>query len=962
MKTMMTDVFIKIAFMRNFISQPFSIFSIVGLLLVLGVLPTNGQVSITSFGIEYSEDFNSLASTGTSSTLPSGWFLAESGANANTTYAADDGGSNAGNTYSYGDDEVAERAFGTLRSSNLFPIVGGAYTNNTGATITSLAISYKGEQWRIGALGREDRLDFQYSLNATSLTTGTWVDFNALDFVAPNTVGPVGQLNGNAIGNSTLKSATIGSLALINGGTIWIRWTDFDPSGSDDGLAVDDFSIVACGNVICPSDFSVCSTGPQVELTGGIPAGGTYSGNGVTGNFFDPSTAAIGVNIITYTIDDMMGCFTTCTFNITVNETPTVTCPDNITVCTADPPFALEGENPSGGEYSGSGVENGIFDPSQADLGDNVITYDYFDPEGCDGFCTFIITVEEAATVTCPDDITVCNTTPAFALTGGSPAGGTYTGTGVTGDDFDPAMANLGDNLITYTYGSGDCSSSCTFTINVTTDIAVTCPVDITVCSGDAPFELTGGAPAGGTYTGTGVTGSTFDPSSANIGVNEITYSYTSGTCEGSCTFNITVNEGPNADAGLYGPLCETGPNIMLNGAPAGGVWSGIGITGGNMFDPSAGTQTLTYTVMSGGCTDSDQTTITVNPCLMAPEVRWVLLDEDDTNGSCASASDCSNNTVCVGMQYTPGFSGLLLGYTTGTLTECDNGLNPVVSNTTCLPMTNNSPTFLDCAGSGLVLFNSSANTPTQNINVTAGTPIVIHQVCFTIPNDGSLVLNEYGGLDVTMTIQPPSGPAVTDFPTYFSYNLDSVVACGLLPVRFLDFTAKKYGELQSQLDWMTADEINNAYFEIQRSNDGGATWTNIGEVDAVSSPRSINTYRFIDRNAKVGANLYRLKQFDRDGWYQYSPLRVVNFTTGLFSVKAYPNPTTDILTITVNNAEEEGTIHMLDMSGQVVLEQKFEKGITDNEAFVDRLPAGVYTLIVRTGKNEHLERIVVID
>src|SRR5258706_6489856 len=90
-------------------------------------------------------------------------------------------------------------------------------------------------------------MDFQYSTNATSLTTGTWIDVNALDFNPPITVGTVGALDGNAGANRLALSSTIPGLSISNGASFWIRWTDIDATGADDGLAVDDFSITATG-------------------------------------------------------------------------------------------------------------------------------------------------------------------------------------------------------------------------------------------------------------------------------------------------------------------------------------------------------------------------------------------------------------------------------------------------------------------------------------------------------------------------------------------------------------------------------------------------------------------------------------------------------------------------------------------------------------------------------------------
>lgn len=201
---------------------------------------------LTAPGVAYTQNFDTLAISGTTNTsLPTGWDLIESGGGTrdNEAYAADDGTSNAGDTYSYGTTGSTERAFGGLRSSALIPTIGASFTNNTGETIVALRIEYTGEQWRLGALNREDRLDFQLSTDATSLTDGTWTDYNALDFIAPVTSGSTGPRDGNAPANRTAISYTISGLNIPNGATFWIRWLDVDAAGADDGLAIDDFSL-----------------------------------------------------------------------------------------------------------------------------------------------------------------------------------------------------------------------------------------------------------------------------------------------------------------------------------------------------------------------------------------------------------------------------------------------------------------------------------------------------------------------------------------------------------------------------------------------------------------------------------------------------------------------------------------------------------------------------------------------
>jgi uncharacterized protein len=222
-----------------------------------------GTISLTAPGTPYTQNFDTLATTGTrNTTLPTGWDLSESGTSTrnNGAYAADNGSSNTSDTYSYGATGNGERAFGTLRSGTLVPIVGAQFMNNTGATITSLSIAYTGEQWRLGAAARgSDRLDFQLSANATSLTTGTWTDYDSLDFSSPVTTGTVGARDGNAAANRTAMSFTITGLSIANGSTFWIRWLDFDATSADDGLAVDDFSLTPNG--------TVADTAPTVSST-----------------------------------------------------------------------------------------------------------------------------------------------------------------------------------------------------------------------------------------------------------------------------------------------------------------------------------------------------------------------------------------------------------------------------------------------------------------------------------------------------------------------------------------------------------------------------------------------------------------------------------------------------------------------------------------------------------------------
>lgn len=230
--------------------------------------PATPLTAISLTGGAYTQDFNTLASSGTSSVVPEGWAFSESGSNANAIYTAGTGSLATGDTYSYGAASSTERAFGGVLSGSLATTIGAEFQNNTGATITSLAVSYTCEQWRLGATGRVDRLDFQVSTDATSLTTGSWINLDSLDCSSTITSGSVGAVDGNNSANRTAVSDTIAGLSIATTSIFWLRWMDVNASGSDDGLSVDDFRLTpATPTAITLSEFYAEQVADYVLVT-----------------------------------------------------------------------------------------------------------------------------------------------------------------------------------------------------------------------------------------------------------------------------------------------------------------------------------------------------------------------------------------------------------------------------------------------------------------------------------------------------------------------------------------------------------------------------------------------------------------------------------------------------------------------------------------------------------------------
>src|SRR5689334_1473781 len=159
---------------------------------------TNGG-SITALNAPLTENFDSLAQTGTgiawadNVTLP-GWYSSR------TTYNTGTGSSNTGALYSFGvagTNPVTDRALGSVGSGGTGTVYWGVrLVNNTGAAITSLDVSYVGEEWRSGGSSTTtasvaQTVDFQYQVANAGVITAintpatNWLDYDPLDFASP---------------------------------------------------------------------------------------------------------------------------------------------------------------------------------------------------------------------------------------------------------------------------------------------------------------------------------------------------------------------------------------------------------------------------------------------------------------------------------------------------------------------------------------------------------------------------------------------------------------------------------------------------------------------------------------------------------------------------------------------------------------------------------------------------------
>jgi len=212
---------------------------------------------------------------------------------------------------------------------------------------------------------------------------------------------------------------------------------------------------------------SLCLSDAPLVLTGGVPAGGVYSGEGVNNGVFNPAVAGAGTHQITYTYTDPYGCVAVASDNIVVHTPTNVNLSTPATeMCTGDAPINLTAY-PSGGYYMVDG-ESAMahFDPAYWGAGTHIVTYT-LTSSMCGGDDTVTITVYETPVITldCPVSVEE-NSAPVHLVV--SPPGGELTINGqLSGVYFDPAYWGPGTHNILYTYTNSICEASVSKQITV---------------------------------------------------------------------------------------------------------------------------------------------------------------------------------------------------------------------------------------------------------------------------------------------------------------------------------------------------------------------------------------------------------------------------------------------------------------------------------------------------------------
>jgi hypothetical protein len=250
--------------------------------------PGSAAIIYSTVGSTYSQNFNSLPSSPTNTSLGSsptgwtddnaappagnfsilGWYLhhptlqTEGGANGHQRIRLGTGSANTGSFWSFGSSGSPERALGmvssnTMSAGNEASFYGLRLVNNTGRHLASFTLSYNGEQWRDGGAATPvaQSITFDYSTSATSIEDAlhAFTDVPALTFTSPTFVntGGGGALDGNddslpaPVNKTAIGPIVVNAINWQPGATLWLRWSDINDGGNDHGLAIDDVQFSA---------------------------------------------------------------------------------------------------------------------------------------------------------------------------------------------------------------------------------------------------------------------------------------------------------------------------------------------------------------------------------------------------------------------------------------------------------------------------------------------------------------------------------------------------------------------------------------------------------------------------------------------------------------------------------------------------------------------------------------------
>lgn len=238
-----------------------------------------------------------------------------------------------------------------------------------------------------------------------------------------------------------------------------------------------------------------------------------------------------------------------------------------------------------------------------------------------------------------------------------------------------------------------------------------------------------------------------------------------------------------------------------------------------------------------------------------------------------------------------------------------------------------NSPAFVEAtADADATFFKESGLTCTDYLRIT---------------DINATPANAFGLINGTSSVTSATGWIFTD------------LSCeAFLPVDCIDFAAAVQTDNSVELYWITAQEVNNDGFEVQRSTNGRSFET-IAWIDGAGTTSEAQKYTFVDsRTDGLTEAYYRIRQIDFDGTAAFAcDIQAVNFrAVGSGPVQVFPNPAGSQVQVRWYGRKDGTTIiRLFDQSGRLVLDREWNtlEGNNQRELPINELPQGIYELQV---------------
>lgn len=160
-------------------------------------------------------------------------------------------------------------------------------------------------------------------------------------------------------------------------------------------------------------------------------------------------------------------------------------------------------------------------------------------------------------------------------------------------------------------------------------------------------------------------------------------------------------------------------------------------------------------------------------------------------------------------------------------------------------------------------------------------------------------------------------------------------------------------------LHWTTSLEKNIDFFEVERSDDGTAFFP-IGQAKSQGDTDGrTQSYRFTDEKPADKLAYYRLKQVEKSGRFSYSGWRLARVDGSAAAVKAFPNPFSSQLNVSLQPGTTAESIWIIDQNGKLVFKKRIAGAGPDISLSLSTLPKGTYYLILHSGEGKN-ERIAI--